>query len=311
LNRGLAAFLGGDNCANIDRLARIPGSINPTSSRESRITHFSGIVHQPESLTFLTTLIAEDSPMNQEAEEDQTHERRITAQFPVPPLSSYYHTYIKRHPARGQGYDRSEVEHEIIVALRGAGWSSEQILALFDAYKLPRHREELMKNGDCRWTERSIRKADQWISRQPPRENTRHMCKRSCTSYRHVDNHELFPIFAHPIRWIDAIKAIQERGFSRSTAINKIKQYTAAGLLAKEASGRTTLIYPTEKGQLVLRSRYRLSILDALPRIRDLRQKEIVLPRPLPMGYADTSPKGARPSHSTTDRNHAGGSSTT
>jgi hypothetical protein len=266
MNSGLAWLLDADHSGNVDRLARLPGSINQNSGRRAEVTEFTAVLHDPTVLGFLSAAATE--PSNSPETDFLDEGPRGLVHFPaMAKLSEPLWMYIRRHPRWGEGYDRSEEEHKIIVALCGQGWSDEEIIAFADAYRLPRHRQERMKNGNYSWTERSITRGRTWIENHPSLSTDSHMCRRGCT-YTHADVHQVLSLFEEPLRSYEAVERIKSLGLSTRTARYKIEQFVQAGYLIKHRQGRNVTICLAEKGQYALSLWYRPLI--ALPAIRSL-----------------------------------------
>jgi hypothetical protein len=197
LNTGLEWFLGADNCHNIDRLARLPGSIHQESGKRAEAVEFSGLVYSYADLAFLKDHAPPKASRSTEPVFDGT--APLLTSFPkeFPALNQELRLYIERSPRKGEyGYDRSDMEQKIFTALVYQDWRDDEIITFATAYRLPRHLQDRMRHGDYQWTERSLRSAREYVATHPktPAQNsiTKTMCIGSDSKggYSHADRHK-------------------------------------------------------------------------------------------------------------------------
>jgi hypothetical protein len=197
LNYGLATLLDADNCWNMDRIARLPGSIHEKSGKRAEVVEFSGLVYSYQDLAFLKDHAPPKASRPAEPVFDGT--APLLTSFPkeFPALSREVRLYIERSPRWGEyGYNRSDMEQGIFTALAYQGWTDEEIIAFATAYRLPRHIQEWAKHKDYSWTNRSLRKAREYVAAHPKRPSgsstTKAMCIGSDTkgSYSHTDRYK-------------------------------------------------------------------------------------------------------------------------
>jgi hypothetical protein len=149
LNRGLETLLGADSCHNMDRLARLPGSIRQDSGKLAEVVEFTGLVYSHADLAFLKDHVPSKAALPAEPAVDDTAPSLTSFPTEFPALSHELRLYIERSPKRGAyGYDRSEMEQKIFTALAYQGWTDDEIIAFADAYRLPRHWQERARHKD-------------------------------------------------------------------------------------------------------------------------------------------------------------------
>jgi hypothetical protein len=269
LNRGLGLLLGADHCHNRDRIARLPGSIHQTSGKRAEVVEFSALVYTFGELAFLADLAPPPTDRALAANGDVPS---LVTTFPseFPALGDEIWRYIDRSPRRGEGYDRSQMEHKIFTALAYQGWTDEEIVTFANHYRLPRHLQEWARHKNYSWTERSFRKARQWIEDHPPSPTTHisnGMCIGSETkgSYSHADRHKALRLVTGSQTTKDVIHDFRTElpnKPSKSTAYRMLKQFNEAGLIQKV--GRVWKL--TERGRHYTDTKF--DFLMPLPKIR-------------------------------------------
>jgi putative DNA primase/helicase len=133
------ASLGADCTHNVDRIARLPGTVNRKTNKRSRV-----ISHHPEALYSL-----EDFPRA-----DITHDVEPPAEAPRPngPISEHRAELpadLMQIICEGvPGGERSEAFHHAVGQLRDLGWSVQQVVELFGEYPegiAAKYRKRLVK----------------------------------------------------------------------------------------------------------------------------------------------------------------------
>ena len=272
LNRGLEVLLDADHCYNRDRLARLPGSIHQESGKRADVVEFSGLVYSYRDLVFLK----DHAPARTSRPAEPTFDGTapfLTSFAGLPRLSSDLWLYIERSPRRGEyDYDRSEMEQKIFTALTYQDWTDDEIIGFATARKLPRHLQEWAKRKNYSWTERSIRKAREWVA-EHPRTNpdpstTNGMCigSDSKESYTHTDRHKALRLVTGSQttqQLVQAWMAELPNHPSEATAYRMLKQFKNRGLISK--NGRVWELTDLGKHHTATKMDY----LMVLPKIRD------------------------------------------
>lgn len=260
MNRGLASLVLADSSWDMGRIARMPGSVNQGSGRMSTVYELTGSVYDPEDLRFLEELADIRTPAL--AAPDDMPVLRVD--FPQANLPAPLWMYIRDHPEMGIGIDRSNEEQKIFTALEGQGWTDEQIISFADFHRLPRHREELRRHKDYRWTKRSIASARKYIQNNPDLYskyiNTyidHPMCCESRT-YQHVNRRDALKLIQDGVTSGEFVRSMKETfGCARSTVMNILSQLEIGGYITREKIGRFSLISLTEAGHYALSGPYR------------------------------------------------------
>jgi hypothetical protein len=241
LNRGLATLLGADHSHNKDRIARLPGSVNQNSGKLAEVIEFSGLVYSYDDLAFLRDRAPSSSTGSQPEGAVLPGEPSTLTTFPeFPTLSRRLWEYIDRSPRKGQyGYDRSDVEQSIFLALVYRGWTDEEIIGFANVYRLPRHLEAWAQRKNFSWTERSITKAREWVEEHPLITTTNPMCIGSETSsaYSHSDRHKALRLVTNTQTTKQLLKTWMRdlpSKPSRATAYRMLKQFKEGGYIIEE-----------------------------------------------------------------------------
>ena len=254
MNRGLAALVDGDACADRTRLARLPGSINLATGNLAKVVDATFAEYDPADLVSLRASGGVSS-----ADAGTISLPQLTyANFPAAPvLSERGVVYIRSHPRRNEGYDRSAEEQRIFTALIHEGWTDEEIVGFANASKLPRHLQELARHGDTRWTARSLANARAHVEKTHPTPiSTTPMCRESVT-YQHVDRSEALKLLTGQPR-AEAIQTIITTfGCSKRTAQRVIKQLIVGGFVSSRRDGRSSRLTLTEQSSRHINGRFR------------------------------------------------------
>jgi hypothetical protein len=270
LNTGLETLLGADSCHNIDRIARLPGSIHQESGKQADVVEFSGVVYSLADLAFLKDLAPAKASRPTEAVFGRT--APVLSGFPkeFAALSSDLRLYIERSPRHGEhGYDRSRMEQKIFTALAYQGWADDEIITFATVYRLPRHIQEWSGHKNYSWTERSIKKVREWITAHPPSPNsfiTKSMCMEgdSKGSYTHSDRYKALRLVTGDQRTKELIHTLMTKlpnQPTERTAYRVLWQLRGAGYIRKE--GKTWIL--TEAG--IHHTSTKMNYLMVLPKI--------------------------------------------
>jgi len=253
LNKRLAVLVGGDKAWNCDRIARLPGSIHPKSGNLARVVSFTGEVFDVERIE---AALPADRDQAREVVKAGTAPAAPTlapfaaigARFPTPILSGALTEYVARCPRRGEGFDRSEWEQKIFVALVGQGWNDEQIIAYSNSVGLSKHVQEGMKRGDFSWTFLSLQEARNYVAANPSDPSLlTHMCKEPVPLRTRLDRDELLA-YSHERTQVEIINHFSTRdGFNPKTVQRALNRFVDGGYITKSRQGHTFLCLHTEK----------------------------------------------------------------
>lgn len=271
LNRRLGELVGADHCFNRDRLARLPGSVHPDSGNQAHVVEFSGKRFKASELDRLlpVTTDAPSSAVNDET--DRTNYGGVP--HPVPRLSQHLMTYVRARPKKGEGWDRSEVEQKIFLALVGQGWSDEQIIVFSDANSLSKHCGERMRRGNLGWTERSIAKAREFYEmKEAASPSYSSMCRKDVVARPNIDRHELLKQSQCKNTRSIIDNFVNQHPCSEEMIRRVLNSLVISGYLTRIKSGTTFIYLHTPKATKVLTSKFTLPIWT--PPVSDLKSRE-------------------------------------
>jgi hypothetical protein len=134
------------------------------------------------------------------------------------------------------------MEQKIFTALAYQDWTDDEIISFATVWKLPRHLQEWAKRKNNSWTERSVRRAREWVAEHPATPNTsitKSMCIGSDTktSYSHTDRNKALRLVTGDQTtkqlihtWRTELPTLP----SRSTAYRMLDQFHEGGFIHKE-----------------------------------------------------------------------------
>ena len=175
LMRGLIVHIGGDEvdtaCWNVDRTARLPGSVNEKTDKTAHVIEIQGHIFAPQDMRDKVPLIytpagreSHSIPANPTQVLPRSLSNAAAAIHPID-LPDDLWIYCLDRPTWKQAHsaspevNRSAREYAIAKELLRRGFSDEDVMAWFDHHRLPRHRQELAKQKTPMWTENLIAKA--------------------------------------------------------------------------------------------------------------------------------------------------------
>jgi DNA-binding MarR family transcriptional regulator len=159
---------------NIDRVARMPGSVNEKTGFRAFVMALNDVRWPPEALAELLPELDNEEAESSEPAGDLVFDAALSPSGRLPRLdlpdglASYVEQCLPKKERKKLRIDGSAREQAIICRLVNAGYSDGQIAVYFDHHHLPRHEEEKRRRkGSYGWLARSIAKARLPLSASP------------------------------------------------------------------------------------------------------------------------------------------------